>query len=576
MTRNHWIFLGYFAFVGAAFASFGPSGMLKDSDTFWHIVVGDQILQSGEFPQRDEFTFTRYGERWIPSQWLAECAMALVVRLGGFSGLVFVTSLMLVAVYAWAGDRLRRSGLHGLLALFLTALVLATSSYHFLARPHVVTILFSALLVHRLAEVERRERPVKGLWPLIPLFLLWTNLHGGVLGGIGTLGLVVGWWSLAGRRRGSGPFQSASDGREAGEGRTPFTRRDVLWAWGTLLACGLTILANPYGTGIPEMWLRVMSANLPDIIIEHAPLNVRRPYGLLIVVLFAGYAAALVGTMRVPRATWLLPLVWFGLTVTRIRHGPIFSIVTLMVLPEVLAASRVGDWLRRRGWFRDPPALTAVAGFARIQPAAQRHTVRLNSCEFSYEKPGFWRGVGFGGLLVLVLAVCYLAVWPAAYGRWRARPDPRIWPAELLPELESLEARLGEGARIFNEQRLAGFVIYNTPGFRVFVDGRCELFGESFLREYVAAQDDPQIIRGWETKYAFRVALVNSGSAYDRYFRALPEWSAVRRTPAATLYVRKSIMNSPVSGTQTPLVEDGQKPQGPAQGPDPLIAMPGF
>ena len=32
-----------------------------------------------------------------------------------------------------------------------------------------------------------------------------------------------------------------------------------------------------------------------------------------------------------------------------------------------------------------------------------------------------------------------------------------------------------------------GFLIYHTPGFRVFIDDRCELYGDEFMVKYVKA-----------------------------------------------------------------------------------------
>ena len=37
------------------------------------------------------------------------------------------------------------------------------------------------------------------------------------------------------------------------------------------------------------------------------------------------------------------------------------------------------------------------------------------------------------------------------------------------------------GTRIFCEYAYGGFLIYHAPGYRVFIDDRCELFGDEFL-----------------------------------------------------------------------------------------------
>ena len=77
------------------------------------------------------------------------------------------------------------------------ALVVSISSYNFQVRPHLITIPFLGAMFVAISAVERGGLELKKLWWLVPLFVLWTNLHGGVLGGIGTLGIAVAGWTAA-------------------------------------------------------------------------------------------------------------------------------------------------------------------------------------------------------------------------------------------------------------------------------------------------------------------------------------------------------------------------------------------
>ena len=84
-----------------------------------------------------------------------------------------------------------------------------------------------------------------------------------------------------------------------------------------------------------------------------------------------------------------------------------------------------------------------------------------------------------------------------------------------------------------------GFLIYFTPGLRVFFDGRCELYGDQFLMDYVdALQRDPARLDRWSREYGFDAALTQTGSAFDRYLASSKGWSRVRRTPKASFYRR--------------------------------------
>ena len=109
-----------------------------------------------------------------------------------------LTAAALAGFYTWIFSRLWRSGLGLPLASLLLALVLAASTHHFHVRPHVLSLIFLGLTFAWLVDFEAGRRSLRSLFWLWPLFLIWTNSHGGVLGGLGTLGLTLGGWTLGG------------------------------------------------------------------------------------------------------------------------------------------------------------------------------------------------------------------------------------------------------------------------------------------------------------------------------------------------------------------------------------------
>ena len=130
----------------------------------------------------------------MDDQWLAECGMAAVHRLAGWDGLLLATATLLAAVYAWIAARLLRGGLHLLPASLLLAVAMLVGAPQFHVRPLVLTIGLLGVTFAWLVDVEAGVKPPRQLWWLVPLFVLWTNLHGGVLAGLGTVGLCVAGW----------------------------------------------------------------------------------------------------------------------------------------------------------------------------------------------------------------------------------------------------------------------------------------------------------------------------------------------------------------------------------------------
>src|SRR5262245_44659893 len=222
-------------------------GFFRDPGSLWHIVVGRQILSTGRLPRADPFSFTCSGQPWIANFWLAECGLALLDRLGGLDTVLLATVTLLAGLYTWVFGRLTRAGMQPLLAVLVTVLALAASSYHFHPRPHLFSILFLGLVFARLCDFEAGRTSLRSLFLLVPLFAVWTNVHGGVLGGVGTLGLTV-----------CGRVVLETAGRRSGGVRPPLRPRRPLTLAALVVACGLTVLLNPYGLDLPRSWFTVL------------------------------------------------------------------------------------------------------------------------------------------------------------------------------------------------------------------------------------------------------------------------------------------------------------------------------
>jgi hypothetical protein len=221
------------------------------------------------------------------------------------------------------------------------------------------------------------------------------------------------------------------------------------------------------------------------------------------------------------RVTWLVPLFWLGLAFTRIRHGPLFAITALVALADLFPQSWWAARLVRAGsdLYRPPvPEPAPPRAGLDIRPALIPAGVVLAA-------------------LVLQLAGARVPI----LGRGWARLDPRYWPVDLLPELRAYEREHSQGTPIFNEMLFGGFLIYHTPGLRVFIDDRCELYGDEGLLAYAEALErDPGQLDRWAREFGFDLALIATGSGFDRHLRQAGGWTLVRETEAACLYRRGS------------------------------------
>jgi hypothetical protein len=499
----------------------GRSRFFQDPGTFWHVAVGDRLIDRGFF-DTDPYTYTFAGGRWIPHQWLGEGAMAIVHRALGFDGLLLATATLLAAVFAGLGVRLLKCGLHPSLAAVLVAGAVAASSGHFHVRPHLATIAGMAVFMVFLTDVENGRIPILRLAWLIPVTWLWANTHGGVLGGLATFALVAFGWSVNWKLGRESPVTGWGDvGKLAALG----------------LACGAVCFLNPYFEGLPQSWVEIYHmSSLPSIIKEHSRINPEE-FGGLTILAFGGLYLILLMTVPVRRirVIWLLPVLWFALACLRVRHAPLFAVAALVGLADFFPATRIAAaWQRKKSDMFTPP------------------TGPDDESVSDAFRPFIVPAVLVGVAVVLQT----LGVTLAVLGSGWAQLDPTRWPTELLPELREHQYDRKEGTRIFNEYEYGGFLIQQTPGYRVFIDDRCELFGDEFLLRFVEIRTRLESAKDWELidllsdpaepfavwreKYGDPdFALVETDGGFDLAFRHMTNWREVKRTKTATLFQRK-------------------------------------
>jgi hypothetical protein len=463
------------------------SAAFVDPGTFWHTRCGQIMLDERAIIETDRFTEPFDGQPWRPQQWLAEIGMALLYRAGGWDAQLLAFATLLAGVYSWAIARLREAGVPLVFAILAAAAVWFGAFFHAFVRPHMVTILLTAWVLARLIDFDRGRVGLKGLAWFIPVNILWTNIHGGVLGGLMMLALCGAGWLIALAVGRSSPLKSW---RDAG------------------FFCALCLLAaaapvvNPYGTGMFAIWSKIVgSSAMKQYVVEHQPLDWRDGAGQWVIAVSLAYllflAVAVVRTRNV-RVVWLMPVLWFALSSTGIRQGPLAMATALVALADV--------------WPRALPGLTVVA------PAAYGRR---------------WLIVP----LLVVLAAFVVRPWGWIGGI--AKHDDNVWPVSLLPDLERAAANVPAGSAIYNDTYFGGFLIWHAPAVKIFMDDRFELCGDDWLRAYCTG--GPAEFDAWDRQYGFRLALLQSNagerSALDIHLTNHPaRWRLVARHPKAALF----------------------------------------
>ncbi len=499
--------MGFFIVVWALLLIAGRERMLRDPGTLWHTVVGQHMIDQGEFPRADAFSFTCSGRPWIAQQWLGELAMAAINRLAGLDGLLLVAVTLLALTFASLGERLVAAGLNWAATGLLLVLTIAAAGYHFHPRPHLITIILAAWMLLRLCDVEAGRRRLRSLWTLPVAFALWANVHGGVLGGILTAWVVFVGWAVV---------LIASGQRECRVGPAV---AGMLMLGAT---SGAAVLLNPYGVELPRVWLALMdSPVLPKIISEHGPLEFRSVEGVMVLALAAIYLTVLLATWRrVLRVTWLVPLLWLALAVSRIRHAPIFALLAAVAIADMLPHSALPEFFRRHGsgLFVAPRPLAGL----RLRPSAL-----------------------MAALVVLAVMLQAGGVKCPVIGASWATLSPGYWPVAATQTLADSMGRAGAAipqareVRVFNEMLFGGYLIYRLPRAKVFIDDRCELYGDGFLLDYLDLLRRPDRFDRAAEQWRFDFALVHAGGRLAGHLHGHRDWEALQEDSVASLFRRK-------------------------------------
>src|SRR5580658_470701 len=330
-----------------------------DPDVWWHLKLGDLILQTHRFPTTDPFSFTVAGQPWMACEWLGDSLFAVVARIGGLRGLdallLVLGAAIILGLYALATLR-SGSSKAGLIS---AAALLPLSTISFTLRPQMFGFLFIILTLIVL-ELFRSGKHA-AIWFLPVIFLFWVNTHGSFPIGLGTIFV---YWA-------SGLVSLRSGHLEA----RAWSRSERIQLSGVFLACLAALAITPYGTRLAAYPFEVAS-KLPlgvASVQEWRSMPFNEPVGKYFLVLLLGFVLAQVAfdfTWRVEE----LGLFLFGTLMACLHLRFILIFVPFFApLLAVIFARWMSPYDKKKDQFVLNAALIAlvVLGIARYFPTRE-------------------------------------------------------------------------------------------------------------------------------------------------------------------------------------------------------------
>lgn len=309
--KNHWklglTFLGFALIFVAILPTF------TDPDLWGHVRFGIDTLGERSIIRTDPYSYLTDELTWINHEWLAEVLMAgawlNAHNVGLVSLKIFLFGLTVVSVYLYVNSQY-----HPALIPALAILVLASSGvllFSLVVRPQLFTFLLFAITLMVIHQAEMGQ--YRWLWAMPLVIALWTNLHGGVLAG---LGILVIWGTL----------------------HLILNRGQWRKVLPPLSVSGAALLINPYGATLVFFLLETATVPRPEIM-DWQPVEIGSPFGAVyLVILFAGIAAIAMSTRK---RNWTL-LILFGVTallpLSAVRHLPLMAIAFAILVGDHMAS----------------------------------------------------------------------------------------------------------------------------------------------------------------------------------------------------------------------------------------------
>ena len=452
---------------------------IADPDVWWHLRNAAYLVQHHSFPNVDTYSFGAAGSPWLDFEWLSELPYFFSFSIMGQHGLLILFFGLLVLIYAGVYYRSCRAGADCKNATLTTLLAIALATVSIGPR----TLLFGWLcMVALLIVLDHFQRTGKGQWFLPPLFALWINLHGSWIFGSIVLILVFASGLVEGKW-----------GVVVARKWTPSELKNLLLA---SVASVAALFVNPFGYKLLLYPLDLVfrQASAVRYVQEWNSVDFSTGRGkLAMLVLFAFLISALFS-----RRKWKLDEVllmafalWAG-----------FSHVRLLFFTGLIVA---------------PIFAPRLDLFPPYEPDLDKRW--LNA-----------------GIMAAVVAWIVFAFPSAANLQQQINEQ---FPVTALKFLQSHQL----SGKIFNQYGWGGYMEWNTPAVKPFIDGRADIFVyNGTLGEYASAvtlQAPYKVLDKYNFDYALLPAdepltylLTHSSAWRPIYSDNVAVW--LRRNPSTT------------------------------------------
>ncbi|MGA7733086.1 MAG: hypothetical protein WCD37_17650 [Chloroflexia bacterium] len=493
------------AIIPLAIAWFAASiDVIEPFDFWWNVKSGEIMMQTGRFLGTDVLTWSPVREPYSNPQWGSQLLFYWAFSVSPYL-LLTVRALIITATVGlllwlctWRSGSLRAGSVATIVAYFA-----AWTNYGM--RPQLFAFLpFVAFLF----LLERKDTDSKWLPLLVPIMILWVNVHGSFFLGVAMLG-IYGFGTLLEKVRSE-------------EGRAWFRSRAAGWQTLWFALAGLASLLNPYTAGIYSYFFAATNDPIARALnAEWQSPTIYTGTGQLFILQVAVLLTSIYLGKRRLRPTEILLIGAFGyLALTSLRNVMWWGWVTAPII-----ATNFAFWAEARRKTKDERRTAEEPTTDNRQPTTNSELYPLNLALVA---------------ILLVGAVLYTPLWRQANPLVPAHAKEAL--AESTPA--KLAAFLKSGsvpAPIFNYMEWGGYLEWELyPRYQLFIDGRFEARQVQVWRDYLS------ISRGradWQQTldhYGARTLVLNKDFQADLlpFLTQSPTWHKVYEDKQGLVFTR--------------------------------------
>ncbi len=470
--------------------------LLSDTDLGFHLRGGQWIYENHGLPTKDTYTYTVAGHDYLDIHWLYQVLLFLLYRLGGYVSLSLVNIGLAAFVLYLTYQRLRLTQTPLWIQVLLLVSVVFSCEFRFWVRPEMVSWLLMSLTLWVLEWRAQHKRDLLFLLPII--HLVWANVEG--LFAIGWVLMAIYWISLfIQNRKSDTKLLKYSLVSVAACLLNPYFIRGFIYPFSHLLMLGTSNVFKQAITELQPAWTyggSVFSAPTPYLL----------SYKLFSII----FLLFILFTIRKRKIhEILLGAVFFVISALAVRNIPLFLIVCA---PLAAACWKDLDWY----W------VGKINHLFRTPIPAWIFTTLL-----------------FGFCLRVLTGVYYANDRsPEHFGLGLDREQQPVKACEFL-------AHNRLDGRIFNQLTFGGWLDWQGPRGKTFIDGRLEVMGNEFFSEYQGAFSPGGLQRLLE-KYNADIVIIKPFTAHQwvRELHGIPDWRLVYLDGLVAVYLRKGYADS--------------------------------